>query len=156
MRFPLIPRQPQLMKVLTRYEQYTPIFIFSLSTLQNNMTNITVVDIPVNVSVKRVPSLCFESMHHDSHIVKSSLLTFAFFFRRQLLLVLDNQLLAQTDQSYSRTQELFNLMETPVNSLQMSMNPVQHSIPSLHSLHVSKSVLTRLPRWKLQRVLMNV
>ena len=87
------------------------------------------------------------------HIVSSP---FPFFFRRQLLLVLDNQLLVQTDQSYSRFQELSNLMETHVKWLQMNMNPVQHLIPSLHSLHVSRGVLTRLLRWKLQRVLMNV
>ena len=87
---------------------------------------------------------------------KSSFSPFTFFFRQQLLLVLDNQLLVQTDQSYNQSQELFNLMGTPVKWLQMSMDPVQHSIPSLHSLLVSRGVLAISLRWKLFRVLMNV
>jgi hypothetical protein len=48
-------------RVLSTYEQYTPLFMLSLSTLQNDMTNITVVDIPVNVRVSNVHRLwlCF-------------------------------------------------------------------------------------------------
>lgn len=117
------------------------------------MTNITVVDIPVNVRLLYMCKGYVSSMHHNSKTIFSP---FTFLFRRQLLLVLDNQLLAQTDQSYSRSQEPSNLMETPVKWLQMNMNPVQHLIRSLHSLHVSRGVLTQLPRWKLQKVLMNV